>query len=384
MSDKQVLMISFWNPTPQDPQKGIFIQDQAEAVCRLRENIVFLQVNILAGNSLFLKKTVQEHSFYNGIRITINLYSLLWKFLYINPWWSARIIYRVLQKKRDKINPAIIHANVIYPCGIAGYILARRTGARFVISEHWSKANKLLGHPFYKRIALRAYRYSFALICVSDFLSRDIIRRTGHMNGIVIPNIISTGLFTYVPKQFNDNRGLCFTCVASWRPPKRLDLIIESLSYYASETNAQIILNVVGNGRQADAFKNRMYPENLHIEWFGYLEKPKIAALLHDTNIFMHASNIETFSIVTVEALTTGTPVIASNTGALPELINENNGVIVENNPESWLRGIREIVAKKYNYEAIAIQNRNKYSPDEIGRQILSVYNAFDTFVSDI
>jgi glycosyltransferase involved in cell wall biosynthesis len=115
--------------------------------------------------------------------------------------------------------------------------------------------------------------------------------------------------------------------------------------------------------------------ENLHIEWFDYLDKTVIASLLHTTHIFMHASTTETFSIVTAEALSTGTPVLASDTGALPELINANNGILVENNPGSWLKGVREIVARQFDCEKIAVQNQNKYSPNEVGRSILSVYN---------
>ena len=382
MANNQVLIISFWNPTPENPQKGIFIQDQAAAVCTLSNNIVFLQVNILPNNQLFLKKTVEESAFFNGKRITVNLYSCLWKFLYVNPWWSAGIIYRIIKKRGDEINPAIIHSNVIYPCGIAAYLIAKRTGARLIISEHWSKAERLLKSPVYKRIALKAYRQSFAIICVSEFLSRKIIRATGNMNPVVIPNIINTGLFTYKPKPPSDTTSLNFMCVASWRPPKRLDLIIGALNNYAIETSRQILLRVVGKGLQVDMLKKLKTQENLHIEWFDYLDKTGIASLLHTTHIFMHASTTETFSIVTAEALSTGTPVLASDTGALPELINGNNGILVENNPGSWLKGVREIVARQFDCETIAVQNQNKYSPDEVGSSILSVYNK--AFVSGL
>lgn len=375
MANNQVLIISFWNPTPENPQKGIFIQDQAAAICRLSDNIIFLQVNILSDNRLFLKTTVEESAFFSGKKITINLYSRLWKFLYVNPWWSARIIYRIIKKRGDEINPFIIHANIIYPCGIAAYLIAKRMGSRLIISEHWSKAEKLLKNPFYKRIALKAYRRCFAIICVSEFLSHKITGVTGHQNPVVIPNIINTQIFSYLPKPSSDNSSLNFMCVSSWRPPKRLDLIIGALNSYALETSRQILLRVVGQGSQVDLLKYLKTPENLHIEWFDYLEKPEIVSLLHDTHIFVHASNIETFSIVTAEALSTGTPVLVSDTGALPELVSENNGILVENNAGSWLKGIREIVARQFDYETIAFQNQNKYSPDNVGNRILSVYN---------
>ncbi|MCX6326502.1 MAG: glycosyltransferase, partial [Bacteroidia bacterium] len=197
MANNQVLIISFWNPTAQHPQQGVFIREQAAAICSLSDNVVFLQVNVLPSNGIFLKKTVAESPFHNNKQIIINLYSCLWKFLYVNPWWLARIVFRTIKKRGNEINPAIIHSNVIFPCGIVGYLLAMRIGAKLIISEHWSKAEKLLKHPLYKRIAIRAYHKSSVIICVSEFLSLKIAKVTGHTNMVVIPNIINTELFTY-------------------------------------------------------------------------------------------------------------------------------------------------------------------------------------------
>jgi glycosyltransferase involved in cell wall biosynthesis len=291
----------------------------------------------------------------------------------------TRIIYSILKKRIHAINPAIIHSNVIFPCGIVGYLLARRMGAKLLISEHWSKAAKLLRHPLYKRIALNAYRKSYAIICVSEFLSLRIFKATGHKNIVSIPNIINTDIFTYLPKPPGDNGRLCMLCVASWRLPKRLDLIFDALCSYSLETTRHIDLTVVGNGSQIVMLKNRETPGNLHINWAGSLERQTIATLLQTTHVFLHASNIETFSIVTAEALSTGTPVLASNTGALPELINDHNGLLVENTHEAWLKGIREIVSKHFDYQAIALQNQNKYSPLNIGNSIIAVYNRINS-----
>ena len=375
MRNDQVLFISFWNPTEQNPQQGIFIQEQAAAVCNLRENIIFLQVNVLSSRNIILKKSIEESVYFKNKRIAINLHSRLWKFWYINPWSLSRIIYHFIKKKGADIDPSIIHANVIFPCGIVGYLLARRLGAKLLISEHWSKTGKLLKHPLYKKIAMKAYLSSFAVVCVSEFLSQRISQATGHGNLITIPNIINTDIYSYLPKSKPDDEILRLLCVANWKLPKRLELIFEAVSSYAVESARNIELTVVGMGPQADNLKGARIPSNLKVRWAGYLDKSAIAALLQKTNLFLHASDIETFSIVTAEALSTGTPVLASNTGALPELIDEQNGLLVENTHESWLKGLKEIVSKQYDYQAIAFQNQNKYSPEKIGSRIIKLYN---------
>jgi len=53
----------------------------------------------------------------------------------------------------------------------------------------------------------------------------------------------------------------------------------------------------------------------------GKLPKDKIAGILQDSDYFVHPSEFETFSVVTAEALMTGTPAIVANNTALPELV---------------------------------------------------------------
>jgi glycosyltransferase involved in cell wall biosynthesis len=374
MEPSQVLIISFWNPVPEIPQQGIFIQDQVAAVCLNRKNVVFLQVNVLNSRNIFVKKTVEETDFFNGKRITINLYTRLWKFWYVNPWLLERVIYKAIISCTTKIAPALIHTNVIFPCGITGYLLSKRFGAATIISEHWSKVEKLMRNPIYSRTARKAYREAKAIICVSEFLAGKIRIISENPNTFVIPNIVDTDIFNYKPKLKDTPNTIKFLCIGNWRLPKRLDLIVEALIRFAEGSNKEIKLKVVGNGAQADSFKNIILPGNLKIGWMGYLDKNSIAGLLHSTDFFLHASDIETFSIVTAEALATGSPVVASKTGALPELVNETNGVLSENTVEAWLDAINEITSRQFDHEAIAIRNQERFSVRNVSESIMLQY----------
>ncbi len=348
---RQGLIISFWNPVETNPQQGIFIQDQAAAVCSQREDIIFLQVNVLPSKNIFLKKEVNESAFFRNRKITINLYSLLWKFWFVNPWLLAGILKRILRRHFPEIKPALIHSNVIFPCGIVAYLLAEKLHSELVISEHWSKAEKLLKHPFYGKTALRAYLRNNTVITVSQFLAARIEAATGHKNIKVIPNIVNPTIFSYKPKPVYDGSNLVCTSVATWKPPKRLDLILDSLALFVNESGCSVVLNVVGKGPQAENIKMARMPENLSIVWHGYLEKRAIAPLLQRSHLFLHASETETFSIVTAEALSTGTPVLVSDRGALPELVHEKNGLLAQNNVASWNRKICEIINNRFDKE---------------------------------
>lgn len=373
--NRQVLIISFWNPVEKQPQQGIFIQDQAAAVCSVRENIIFLQVNVLQSKSMLLKKEVKESVFFRNRKITINLYSVFWKLYYVNPWLLTKIVGRILLRDFPEIKPALIHSNVIFPCGIVAFLLSAKYSSEMIISEHWSKTEKLLKHPLFGKTALRAYLKNSSVIAVSRFLASRIADTTHHKNIKVIPNIVNTALFSYKPKPVFDGINLTCTCVATWKHPKRLDLIVDSLAMFAKDSGCQVVLNVVGNGTQSEILKIAEVPENLKIIWHGYLNKEAIAPLLQKSHLFLHASEIETFSIVTAEALSTGTPVLVSDRGALPELVQENNGMLTENNIGSWNKKICEIINRRFDNESISKEYQTRFSAEVIGRSILEEYN---------
>lgn len=371
--ERHVLILSLWNPTPQSPGKGIFIHDQVDALVKTRSDIIFLEINILRSSKIF-GKTISEQDFGQGHKIVITIHSVFWKAIYLSPWFIFYLTKKYLKKNHWDIK--LIHSNVIFPCALVGKRLAKHFGAKHIISEHWSKFNELLKHPVYGRKAVTVYRESKAILCVSNFLANKIRLATHHSGIKIVPNIVNTELFYYHPKQPLEN-VIRFACCATWHPPKRLDLIFNSLLETASNhKTTNFILNVIGNGSQVDEFKQKVLPDNLIINWHGFVPKNEIVNTLHNTDYFLHASNVETFSIVTVEALSTGTPVLASNVGALPELINTNNGILVENTVEAWTNGLSEITKKKFNHQDIASGVSGKYSPTSVAERINKFYES--------
>jgi antirestriction protein len=48
--------------------------------------------------------------------------------------------------------------------------------------------------------------------------------------------------------------------------------------------------------------------------------------------------------------------------------------MLTENDPESWLKKIHEMLNKRFDYEAIARENQTRFSPETVGRAIVEVY----------
>ncbi|TAL62896.1 MAG: glycosyltransferase [Bacteroidetes bacterium] len=367
-----ILFLSFWYPSKERPLFGAFIKQHAASIKESGCAIKVLALNSHRRNSS--KLFDQEHyTDENGIEthvITLNIW--LYKLVYILPYLSAWILTRYIQENiLPSFKPEIIHSNIIYSCGMAGHRLSQKYGTKHIITEHWSGADKFIEGYFFSNLGSKAYNHSAAITVVSHFLKRSLSRHITDKNKIhVIPNIVRTNLFTYKPK--NKNACLVFTAMAEWEYPKAPELFLEALGKIKKQKNIDFLVNILGNGSQLQGLKNKQY--DFKINFTGKLDWSESAKVLHRSDFLLHSSYMETFSIVIAEALCTGTPVIASNAGAISELINEKNGVLCENIVDGWVKGIEQALKTSYNFQEISNHIGNKYSRKVVGQQFAELY----------
>lgn len=100
-----------------------------------------------------------------------------------------------------------------------------------------------------------------------------------------------------------------------------------------------------------------------------------LAALYTAAHIFMNPSLEETFSLVTAEALSCGTPVIVLDTSAVKELVPENCGVILhEHTAEDYIKAIKKLNSEYPDRRQIANQG-SIYSTSKMTEKIVELYN---------
>ena len=80
---------------------------------------------------------------------------------------------------------------------------------------------------------------------------------------------------------------------------------------------------------------------------------------------------------VILEALCCGLPVITSNVGGIPEVINENNGIVISvYEKEALQKAMIDLYNNyhKYNKEKISSDAIAKFSYETIGKKIQDIY----------
>lgn len=380
----KVLFISSWYPTKNNPNFGIFIKEHAKAIQTSEIDIVVLAI-ITERSKSILNIIPREYIDESGIRTVEIILSSRFKDIihHLIPFQN-HIAYHYYQKQiSPTFIPDIIHSNVVFPAGIIGNFISRKLHKPHIITEHWSKIAGILQKPFLSILVKKTYRNALKILPVSEFLKNNMVTMMPFLNTekfSIIPNVINSETFTYKAKPTLSNE-LKFCAVATWAtkkiPDKKPELFIEALSAVQLKTQYKIKLTMVGGGDRVEELKKLCEKQSYKTEFVNYQTKEQINVILQNSDYFIHASTIETFGVVAVEAFMTGTPVICSNIGALPEVVNETNGVLCNNTLESWIEGIERAINKQFNHEDIAKNISTVYNAKSIGKKIFAIYKKY-------
>lgn len=369
-----VLFLSAWYPVPNTPHKGIFVKEYARALAMAGHKVCVVALDVSGGTGAY-QTAQQKFTDESGIEThVVSIHSRYHKKIHAAyPLLSRKLKKYIRTAVLPQFTPELVHSNVLYPAAMIGAEVARELNKPHVITEHWSKATDFLQRNFFRAKGKRAYREAQAVTCVSDFLRSRIasyLEQTARVR--VVPNVVRAEHFSFAAKPSPD--PLVFAAIATWLPPKRPDLFTGALNRIAQKTGRRIQLHLFGDGAQLDTIRNETHAPNFEIVYRGFCGKMEIGEQLRKTHFLVHASEIETFSIVVAEALCTGTPVIASHRGALPELVGHDSGELCDNTAESWEKAILAAMEKNYDHEAISNRFRTRFSAETIGAALSGLY----------
>ncbi|MEA4975251.1 MAG: glycosyltransferase [Paludibacter sp.] len=375
-----ILFLTSWYPTDDMPHAGLFVKEHACAIHKAGNNIIVVALIVKPSDKIFnteIKDFVDEHGMSTQIiYFHTKYYNLVHYCLPLQLFYLGRLV------KRTNYKFDIVHSNVIFPSGVLGHLIAKKLHIPHIITEHWSRINRIMKMPVFSGLCKHAYIKSRKILPVSAYLKHNIQSQIPGLHSDkfqIIGNIVNPDLFKYTEKKTHKLNNISFCAIATWAtkktPDKLPELFIEALSILKNELKIDITLTMIGGGDRIDELKNLCRTSGLNAKFTNHIEKQRIASLLQQSDFFLHASTIETFSIVVAEALYCGTPVICSNVGALPELVNESNGVLCVNTVDAWVNGIKKALTTSYNHKSISESIDKRFNYVSIGVQINEIYS---------
>lgn len=369
-----VLFHTYWYPY-NGSVDGVFIKEHAKSSKTAGVNIAVQAIKVLPAKT-FYSASAEFITDENGVpTYYLVIKSRFWKWIYI----AIPLLYLLAKRHyKQHIAPAflpdVLVANVINPAGITGYWLAKKLKCRFIIIEHWTRIPKFIRVNLFASTAKKAYRSAEVVITVSGFLKDMVISYGAKPERVkIIPNTVDNTVFYYGGKQPSETLNFLF--IAGLRYPKDPFIIIKALNRIAPNSAKPIVLNIIGDGPYRAQLEALATTSNFTINLLGMLPKAEVGNQLRKADFLLHASYLETFSLVVAEAICCGTPVCASNIPPLDDLVNDENGILANNTEEEWVSGIEKLLSRPYNLQAISKSYCKKFSTPEVGRQLKQAFD---------
>ncbi len=119
--------------------------------------------------------------------------------------------------------------------------------------------------------------------------------------------------------------------------------LINYRNYDVKKINYQLI--IAGDGPQLGWLENKLCKSALgHFRFLGHLkDKQELADLYANADIFVHPNPREPFGISPLEAMASGTPVIAPNSGGVLSYANDENAWLTNPDHQSYFAAVRDI-----------------------------------------
>lgn len=134
---------------------------------------------------------------------------------------------------------------------------------------------------------------------------------------------------------------------------KRAGVAVEAFHHLA-EAGIHARFVVAGSGPQRADLERTA--SGLPITFTGHLDRAGVARVLGTASVLVAPCPVETFGLAVLEALASGTPVVASDAGGAGEILVEGTGVAVPGSPVDIAAAVTSVLAEEHR--AIAARCR--------------------------
>jgi glycosyltransferase involved in cell wall biosynthesis len=193
------------------------------------------------------------------------------------------------------------------------------------------------------RMQGRVARRVGPLITVSESSKDDICRDFGvyRDNVQIVPLGVDTRLFR--PRTDRPRvKGRIVTVTSADSPLKGLSTLLRAVAKLATERDAHLV--VVGSPSNATRDQVALLALGDKVTFASGLPDEEYAQLLASAEVAVVPSLYEGFSLPAVEHLASGTPLVASRAGALPEVVGDAAVLVKPGDPEEFAAALRGLL----------------------------------------
>lgn len=291
-----------------------------------------------------------------------------------------RWILRVLKIRNivGRLMPDVLHGQSI-SCGLYGIVAGWFRSIPVVTS--------IQGYDFYESTPMQRMtevRWSIKkaniVTAVTNDLATSCAAVIGRRDIGVIPHgFVHRGEISdkrMIRKKFGvDENEFILMCAARLHHSKGLDILIHAMTYLQKCT-----LWIAGDGNAHQELLELSVKLEVfrRVHFLGLIDYISVVQRMNAADAFVLPSRTEPFGICLLEAMDAGLPIIATRVGGIPEIVGDENGILVPpEDPEILASAINLLMYDPFQRATMSKRNRNKayaYRWENLIEEYIAVY----------
>lgn len=237
-------------------------------------------------------------------------------------------------------------------------------------------------HRLLKPLTRWIWRRADRVVALSESLGRLTAQTMPELRYAVVPNGVDLALF-HPPEVMRQPEKRPVRCLAVARLVERkgLGCLIRA---FALLERGRFELDIVGDGPDRQVLRELANQLGVakEVRFLGSLSRAMVAERYRQADLFTLPSTAESFGNVFAEALASGLPIVASQVGGIPDLVEHGiNGLLVPPaDPHSLARAISYLGDDHQLRSAMSSRNRAKAEANlewaQVTKRYLSIYEA--------
>ena len=279
----------------------------------------------------------------------------------------------------------LVHGHVGYPEGAAASAAAAALDVPFILTEHATYLATFFADPVLRQRYLATARAARRILPVSRALGRELITEFPELEPkiVPVPNTVAIDDFRVVPVAARRTDELLW--VGYRKRAKGIDTLLEAFQrVHASRPTLR--LRLVGRSSTVDEERGwhdmatRLGLSDV-VTFDGPADRAGVAAAMERATLFIHPSPRETFGVVAVEALSTGLPVVACDSGGVTEVLGDEptalGSVVPAGDPEALAAAILTTLDRRTGFDPKAMRAyvEARFGTRAVADRIVDVYD---------
>lgn len=164
---------------------------------------------------------------------------------------------------------------------------------------------------------------------------------------------------------------------AATHPHKNHLLLIAAVDRLAGRGDAPTLVLTGGRGRAETLVASKLRGLRARVLRLGRVSPPLLAALTRRADVLAFPSRYEGFGLPLLEAMHAGTPVIAGDNSAMPEVLAGAGLLAGTDDPDGWADAIAEVIADRSLADALSAAGRARaeaYAPAVAARRLVGAW----------